>query len=207
MANGKSLKNTPFIKILKEFLKFYGIWGFLFFITKNQGKSLPQHFRRKGAVASTITPWASENLRKAWSICSGNPMVCVPERKRCWGMRSWVGREEGGCLGQSCENSDLWNSLFSKKTLHWSKAWKREIWRVPKWPLSPRAASFLTGPAVTRNLQEVFPALNSPVITFICSVWKFKVMRILNNYWKTLRKWPTTGRGYEELDTKASSVI
>ena len=23
--------------------------------------------------------------------------------------------KKGGCLGQSCENSDLWNSLFSKK--------------------------------------------------------------------------------------------
>ena len=29
-----------------------------------------------------------------------------------------MGRERrGGCLGQSCENSDLWNSLFSKRKI------------------------------------------------------------------------------------------
>ena len=33
----------------------------------------------------------------------------------------------GGCLGQSCENSDLWNSLFSNKNPHTGAKHERDL--------------------------------------------------------------------------------
>lgn len=116
-----SPQNTSFIKILKEFLKILRIWGFLFFITKNQGKSLPQHFRRKGAVASHHHSLSIREQGRHGPFILEIP-VCVPEKKEMLRMRSWVGREKRGCLGKAVKIVTFGIHYSQKKTLHWSKA-------------------------------------------------------------------------------------
>ena len=103
--------------------------------------------------------------------------------------RGSVGRgKRKGCLGQSCEIVTFGIHYSQKeKSLHWSKAWKREIW----WVQSDQWVHRLLPPwwmkAVAEKSQGSFPALNSPVITFIHSVENSKYWEFLNNYWKTLR--------------------
>ena len=105
----------------------------------------------------------------------------------------------GGCLGQNCENSDLGNSLFSKKSLHWSKAWKREIWRIQcdQWVRG------LLPPGESKQWLKISGKFSSS--EFSCNNFhtlcrKLKIMRVFKQLLEDTARWPRTRRGCREPD-------
>jgi len=158
-------------------------------------------FQKEGELLlHTITPWASENRESMEIPWSGN-------QKERGAEDEVMGRgRRGGCLGQSCENSDLWNSLFSKKPLHWSKARKREIWRVR----SDQWVHRLLPPWWSKQWLKISGKLSSFELScnnFHTLCRKFKIMRVLNNCWKTLRGDQVQGEAIGNLTQRHRPVI
>lgn len=156
-------------------------------------------FQKEGELLlHTITPWASENresMEIPWSVY----------QKERGAEDEVMGRgRRRGCLGQSCENSDLWNSLFSKNPLHRSKARKREIWRVR----SDQWVHGLLPPWWSKQWLKISGKLSSFELScnnFHTLCRKFKIMRVFKQLLEDPERWPSTGRGYRELDTKPST--
>lgn len=158
-------------------------------------------FQKEGELLfHTVTPWASENRESMEIPWSGN-------QKERGAEDEVMGRgRRGGCLGQSCENSDLWNSLFSKKPLRRSKAWKREIWRV--W--SDQWVHRLLPPWWSKQWLKISGKLSSFELScnnFHTLCRKFKIMRVLNNCWKTLRGDQVQGEAIGNLTQRHRPVI
>ena len=91
-----------------------------------------------------------------------------------------MGRERrGGCLGQSCENSDLWNSLFSKRKIPTLEQSMKERDLVsPKWPVSPQAASSLVDESSGWKISGKFSSSEFSCNNFHTLCGKFKIMRV-----------------------------
>ena len=141
-------------------------------------------FQKEGELLlHTITPWASENREGVVRLFWKSHGLCTRKKEVLW-----VGGRERVVLAKAVKIVTFGIHYSQKeKSLHWSKAWKREIW----WVQSDQWVHRLLPPwwmkAVAEKSQGSFPALNSPVITFIHSVENSKYWEFLNNYWKTLR--------------------
>ena len=94
--------------------------------------------------------------------------------------RGSVGRgKRKGCLGQSCENSDLWNSLFSKRKIPTLEQSMKERDLVsPKWPVSPQAASSLVDESSGWKISGKFSSSEFSCNNFHTLCGKFKIMRV-----------------------------
>ena len=135
-------------------------------------------FQKEGELLlHTINSWASENREGIVSLFWKSHGLCT--RKRAF-VDEVMGRgRRGVCLGQSCENSDLWNSLFSKRKIPTLEQSMKERDLVsPKWPVSPQAASSLVDESSGWKISGKFSSSEFSCNNFHTLCGKFKIMRV-----------------------------
>ena len=119
-------------------------------------------------------------------------------------MRSWVGGGDGVVLAKAVKIVTFGIHYSQKKTLHWSKARKREIWRVR----NDQWVHGLLPPWWSKQWLKISGKLSSFELScnnFHTLCRKFKIMRVFKQLLEDPERWPSTGRGYRELDTKPST--
>lgn len=103
-------------------------------------------------------------------------MVCVPEEREMLRMRSWVGREEGVVLAKAVKNSDLWNSLFSKKNPTLEQSMKRS--GESEVTIESTGCFLLGGSKQWLKFSGKFSSSEFSCNNFHMLCRKFKVMRV-----------------------------